>query len=208
MRSGAKELAEQAEYLQHCATEERLHVVVVLTPDKHCEPPHLQVLFILLHRLHPHPRTSPMEPSLNIMRAPQVIDEDTLRNRRSESMSVSVHGVQALFVKPAQSLSPILGMAVLPQGALKDKLADMTPEQVRVCVCLHPLLCHPSACCFVPGRRRALPCTAISLSFSLSLSVEYKLIFTHGAEITRYVRINWRDGDLSKRWKFNRAEEV
>lgn len=60
----------------------------------------------------------------------QVIDEDTLRNRRPESMSVSVHGVQALFVKPAQSLAPILGMKLLPQNSLKTDLADMTAEQV------------------------------------------------------------------------------
>lgn len=60
----------------------------------------------------------------------QVIDEDTLRNRRPESMSVSVHGVQALFVKPAQSLAPMLGMAFLPRGSLKTELADMTTPQV------------------------------------------------------------------------------
>lgn len=47
-------------------------------------------------------------------------------------MSVSVHGVQALFVKPAQSLAPIIGLAFLPAGALKTNLADMTPRQVRV----------------------------------------------------------------------------
>ncbi|CAN0480847.1 unnamed protein product, partial [Laminaria digitata] len=58
-----------------------------------------------------------------------VIDEDTLRNQRPESMSVSVHGVQALFVKPAQSLAPMLGMAFLPRGSLKTKLADMTTPQ-------------------------------------------------------------------------------
>lgn len=45
-------------------------------------------------------------------------------------MSVSVHGVQALFVKPAQSLAPILGMAFLPDGALKTDLTDMTSVQV------------------------------------------------------------------------------
>lgn len=67
----------------------------------------------------------------------QVIDEDTLRNRRPESMSVSVHGVQALFVKPAHSLAPIFGMALLPAGALKTDLADMAPRQVRnFCVCV------------------------------------------------------------------------
>eukprot|EP00904_Undaria_pinnatifida_P006719 jgi/Undpi1/3177/HiC_scaffold_15.g06551.m1 len=58
-----------------------------------------------------------------------VIDEDTLRNRRPESMSCSVHGVQALFVKPAQSLAPMLGMAFLPRGALKTDLTDMTSPQ-------------------------------------------------------------------------------
>ena len=60
----------------------------------------------------------------------QVIDEDTLRNKRSESMSVSVHGVQALFVKPAQSLAPMVGMALLPSGALKTDLVDMSSGQV------------------------------------------------------------------------------
>lgn len=60
----------------------------------------------------------------------KVIDEDTLRNKRPESMSVSVHGVQALFVKPAQSLAPILGMAFLPSGALKTDLVDMSAGQV------------------------------------------------------------------------------
>ncbi|CAM9856807.1 unnamed protein product [Scytosiphon promiscuus] len=60
-----------------------------------------------------------------------VIDEDTLRNKRPESMSVSVHGVQALFVKPAQSLAPILGMAFLPDGALKTDLMDMTSAQAK-----------------------------------------------------------------------------
>ncbi|CAM9634442.1 unnamed protein product, partial [Hapterophycus canaliculatus] len=60
-----------------------------------------------------------------------VIDEDTLRNKRPESMSVSVHGVQALFVKPAQSLAPILGMAFLPEGALKTDLLDMTAAQAK-----------------------------------------------------------------------------
>lgn len=63
---------------------------------------------------------------------PQVIDEDTLRNRRPESMSVSVHGVQALFVKPAQSLAPILGMKFLPDGALKTDLVSMSDSQVGV----------------------------------------------------------------------------
>eukprot|EP00752_Nemacystus_decipiens_P008625 g7702.t1 len=58
-----------------------------------------------------------------------VIDEDTLRNKRPESMSVSVHGVQALFVKPAQSLAPMLGMAFLPTGALKTDLVDMSAGQ-------------------------------------------------------------------------------
>eukprot|EP00903_Cladosiphon_okamuranus_P018115 g16670.t1 len=58
-----------------------------------------------------------------------VIDEDTLRNKRPESMSVSVHGVQALFVKPAQSLAPMLGMAFLPSGARKTDLADMSAEE-------------------------------------------------------------------------------
>lgn len=56
-------------------------------------------------------------------------------------MSVSVHGVQALFVKPAQSLAPILGLAFLPAGALKTDLVDMTPRQVcvrraRSCLCI------------------------------------------------------------------------
>lgn len=45
-------------------------------------------------------------------------------------MSCSVHGVQALFVKPAQSLAPMLGMAFLPRGALKTDLTDMTSPQV------------------------------------------------------------------------------
>lgn len=65
-----------------------------------------------------------------------MIDEDTLRNRRPESMSVSVHGVQALFVKPAQSLAPILGMAFLPAGALKTDVAKMTPREVDSCIAL------------------------------------------------------------------------
>ena len=46
-------------------------------------------------------------------------------------MSVSVHGVQALFVKPAQSLAPMLGVAFLPKDSLKIELADMTLKQVR-----------------------------------------------------------------------------
>ena len=45
-------------------------------------------------------------------------------------MSVSVHGVQALFVKPAQSLAPMVGMALLPSGALKTDLVDMSSGQV------------------------------------------------------------------------------
>ncbi|CAM9417617.1 unnamed protein product [Choristocarpus tenellus] len=61
-----------------------------------------------------------------------VIDEDMLINKRRESMSVSVHGVQALFVKPAQSLAPILGVAFLPAGAMKTNVADMTPHQAGV----------------------------------------------------------------------------
>ena len=64
----------------------------------------------------------------------QVIDEDTLRNKRPESMSVSVHGLQALFVKPAQSLAPMLGMAFLPEGALKTDLLDMSSPQVNLAV--------------------------------------------------------------------------
>lgn len=68
--------------------------------------------------------------SFSVCSSVQVIDEDTLRNKRPESMSVSVHGVQALFVKPAQSLAPILGMAFLPHGALKTDLMDMTLAQV------------------------------------------------------------------------------
>ncbi|CAM9507886.1 unnamed protein product [Ectocarpus sp. 12 AP-2014] len=60
-----------------------------------------------------------------------VIDEDTLRNKRPESMSVSVHGLQALFVKPAQSLAPMVGMAFLPAGALKTDLVDMTVRQAE-----------------------------------------------------------------------------
>lgn len=67
---------------------------------------------------------------LLLSRNAKVIDEDTLRNKRPESMSVSVHGVQALFVKPAQSLAPILGMAFLPSGALKTDLVDMSSRQV------------------------------------------------------------------------------
>lgn len=64
------------------------------------------------------------------LRNSKVIDEDTLRNKRPESMSVSVHGLQALFVKPAQSLAPMLGMAFLPAGALKTDLVDMSSRQV------------------------------------------------------------------------------
>lgn len=44
-------------------------------------------------------------------------------------MSVSVHGLQALFVKPAQSLAPVLGMYFLPRGALKRELTAMSPDE-------------------------------------------------------------------------------
>mgnify|MGYP002834653295 CR=1 FL=1 len=38
-----------------------------------------------------------------------VIDGDRVKNKRKESVSTSVHGVQALIVKPSQSLAPMLG---------------------------------------------------------------------------------------------------
>ncbi|CAN0511901.1 unnamed protein product, partial [Ectocarpus sp. 8 AP-2014] len=75
----------------------------------------------------------------------KVIDEDTLRNKRPESMSVSVHGLQALFVKPAQSLAPMVGMAFLPAGALKTDLVDMTMRQVCAYKYMHTYLCVLSA---------------------------------------------------------------
>lgn len=47
-----------------------------------------------------------------------VIDEDMVRNRRTQSMSTSVHGVQALFVKPAQSIAPMIGVYILSEYAM------------------------------------------------------------------------------------------
>lgn len=50
-----------------------------------------------------------------------VIDEDRVKNKRQESVSTSVHGVQALIVKPSQSLAPMLGVWLLSKYGLHDK---------------------------------------------------------------------------------------
>ena len=47
-----------------------------------------------------------------------VIDGDRVKNKRKESVSTSVHGVQALIVKPSQSLAPMLGVWLLSRNGL------------------------------------------------------------------------------------------
>ena len=42
------------------------------------------------------------------------------KNKRKESVSTSVHGVQALIVKPSQSLSPMLGVWLLSRNGLHN----------------------------------------------------------------------------------------
>ena len=49
-----------------------------------------------------------------------VIDEDRVKWEREESVSTSVHGVQALIVKPSQSLAPMLGVWLLSKHGLHD----------------------------------------------------------------------------------------
>ena len=49
-----------------------------------------------------------------------VIDGDRVKNKRKESVSTSVHGVQALIVKPSQSLAPMLGVWLLSRNGLHD----------------------------------------------------------------------------------------
>eukprot|EP01112_Ceratiomyxa_fruticulosa_P008723 TRINITY_DN225_c0_g1_i8.p1 TRINITY_DN225_c0_g1~~TRINITY_DN225_c0_g1_i8.p1 ORF type:complete len:480 (-),score=71.28 TRINITY_DN225_c0_g1_i8:354-1793(-) len=78
-----------------------------------------------------------------------VIDEDKMLNKREESISVAVHGIQALFVKPAQSLAPILGVYVLSSTPFyKQPLQSLTPSQLSVIqsnifqlLALSPLIC-------------------------------------------------------------------
>lgn len=47
-----------------------------------------------------------------------VIDEDIVRNNRPGTMSTSVHGIQALFVKPSQSIAPVLGVYFITAHAM------------------------------------------------------------------------------------------
>lgn len=49
-----------------------------------------------------------------------VIDGDRVKNKRKESVSTSVHGVQALIVKPSQSLAPMLGVWLLSRNGLHN----------------------------------------------------------------------------------------
>ena len=42
-----------------------------------------------------------------------VIDNDRVLHQRRQSVATSVHGVQSLFVKPAQSLAPMAGIFIL-----------------------------------------------------------------------------------------------
>ena len=53
-----------------------------------------------------------------------VIDEDRVKWERKESVSTSVHGVQALIVKPSQSLAPMLGVWLLSKHGLHDNSND------------------------------------------------------------------------------------
>lgn len=125
----------------------------------------------------------------------QVIDEDTLRNRRPESMSVSVHGVQALFVKPAQSLAPMLGVACLPGGALKTDLADMSRKQVRRLCLLYVLrvVCYCMRCLkMVGGTRGRRDCTG---AFKGRPALYVKSLHTRTVELAQQLR-NWRHPSL------------
>lgn len=53
-----------------------------------------------------------------------IIDEDRVQWKREESVSTSIHGVHALFVKPAQSLAPIFGVALLNRSGIQDAASD------------------------------------------------------------------------------------
>lgn len=56
-----------------------------------------------------------------------VIDADRVRHQRPSSVSTSIHGVQSLIVKPAQSVAPMIGVWLLTRnglmGAHSGKLA-------------------------------------------------------------------------------------
>ena len=49
-----------------------------------------------------------------------VIDEDRVIHQRKESVATSVHGVQALIVKPSQSLAPMFGIWLLSRYGLQE----------------------------------------------------------------------------------------
>jgi len=78
-----------------------------------------------------------------------VIDEDKVVNKREESISVAVHGIQALFVKPAQSIAPMLGVFVLSSTPFYNepiqslKLAQVEAIQMNIfyLLALSPLIC-------------------------------------------------------------------
>ena len=57
-----------------------------------------------------------------------VIDSDRVVNARPKSMSTSIHGVQALIVKPSQSVAPIVGVAILSAYGLDSSADGMAAE--------------------------------------------------------------------------------
>ncbi|XP_072039937.1 transmembrane protein 180-like [Amphiura filiformis] len=59
-----------------------------------------------------------------------IIDEDQREYRRSHPLSSSVFGYNALFTKPAQSLAPMMIVAILEANNYQDRLAeDMSVAQ-------------------------------------------------------------------------------
>ncbi len=77
-----------------------------------------------------------------------VIDEDKVRFERKESVSTSMHGFQALIVKPSQSVAAVFGLYILRQagvggeGGKKMYVGD--DEIVRTIyklICYAPLVC-------------------------------------------------------------------
>jgi len=57
-----------------------------------------------------------------------VIDEDSVINNRRENLSASMHGIHALFVKPAQSLGPMVGVWIISKYPYKEPLSNLTSE--------------------------------------------------------------------------------
>ena len=86
-----------------------------------------------------------------------IVDEDQVINKREQTASAMIFGVNALFTKPGQSFAPMLGWTILymnnfreavnPDSLLQSEDQSFDPNKSTINEIVFGMLCLVPACC-------------------------------------------------------------